>query len=182
MSKKIMVVSASPHKVSNSEILASEFIKGAKENGNICEEIKLRDLKYNFCNGCLICAKTLNCVQKDDVNKELIEKMRTCDIIVFATPVYYYAISGQLKTFIDRLNPLYCSDFKFKEVYLIATAAENLDRTFKGVKEDIKGFVNCYQGTKLKGTLFVGGLDNGGDVKKKIKALKDAYELGLKVK
>lgn len=182
MSKKIMVISSSPHKTSNSEILASEFIRGAKEVGHICEEIKLRDLKFNFCKGCLACAKTLKCVQKDDINKELIEKMRTCDIIVFATPVYYYAISGQLKTFIDRLNPLYCSDFKFKNIYLIATAAENKERTFKGVKEDIKGFVDCYSGTKLKGTLFVGGLDNGGDVKSNKKALKDAYELGKKIK
>lgn len=182
MSKKIVVISSSPHKVSNSEILASEFMKGAKEAGHICEEIKLRDLKYNFCNGCLSCVKTLKCVQKDDISKVLIEKIRTCDIIVFATPVYYYAISGQLKTFIDRLNPIYCSDFKFKEIYLIATAAEDETRTFKGVKEDIKGFVDCYAGTKLKGTLFVGGLDDGGDVKSKKKALKDAYMLGKKVK
>lgn len=177
-----MVISSSPHKISNSEILAKEFIKAAKENGHICEEIKLRDLKYGFCKGCLSCANTLKCVLKDDINNKLVEKIRKCDIIVFATPVYYYAISGQLKTFIDRLNPLFCSDFKFKEIYLIATAAENKKRTFEGVKEDIKGFVDCYAGTKLKGCLFVGGLDNGGDVLKKPKALKDAYSLGKKVK
>lgn len=182
MSKKIMVISSSPHKVSNSEILAKEFIRGAKENGHICEEIKLHNLKYSFCNGCLSCTKALKCVQKDDISKELIEKIRDCDVIVFATPVYYYAISGQLKTFIDRLNPLYCSDFKFKDIYLIATAAEDEERTFRGVKEDIKGFVDCYAGTKLKGTLFVGGLDNGGDVKSKTEALNEAYELGKKVK
>lgn len=183
MSKKIVVVSSSPHKVSNSELLALEFVKGAESIGHNCKVIKVRDLNIKFCKGCLACAKEpYKCVQRDDVNKKMLDEIREADILVFATPVYYYAVSGQLKTFIDRMNPIYCSGFNFKELYVFSTAADDSVRAFKGIKEDIKGFIDCYEGVKLKGSLFVGSLHNGGDVKKNTKALKEAYEMGAKVK
>ena len=180
--KKITVISSSLRKNSNSEILANEFIKGAKQNGNEVNFINLKDIKINFCIGCLACGKTHKCVIKDGVTKALLDKICVSDILVFVTPVYYYAISGQLKTFIDRMNPLYSMDFKFRDIYIIATAAEDETRTFKGIKEDIKGFVDCYEGTRIKGMIFAGGLESGGEAKKRKDLLKKAFEMGSKIK
>ena len=180
--KKITVISSSLRKNSNSEILANEFIKGAKENDNEINFINLKDIKMGFCMGCLACQKTHKCVLKDGVTKELLKEICDSDVLVFVTPVYYYAVSGQLKTFIDRMNPMYSMDYKFKDIYVISTAAEDEIRNFKGVKEDIKGFVDCYEGTKVKSTLFAGGLEKPSDVKKRKGLLKKAYEMGGKIK
>lgn len=180
--KKIVVVSTSLRKNSNSEILANEFVKGAKVNGNEVSIINLKDLKMNFCIGCLSCQKTNKCVIKDDITKDMLDKICDSDILVFVTPVYYYAVSGQLKTFIDRMNPVYNMDYKFKDIYVISTATEDEKRTFKGISEDIKGFIDCYEGTKLKNKLCAGGLEKGSDVKKRADLLKMAYEMGLKIK
>ena len=180
--KKIIVVSTSLRKNSNSEILANEFIKGAKVNGNKVDVINLKGLKMNFCIGCLSCQKTNKCVIKDDITKDMLKKICDSDVLVFVTPVYYYAVSGQLKTFIDRMNPVYNMDYKFKDIYVISTAAEDEKRTFKGISEDIKGFIDCYEGVKLKNKLYAGGLEKGGDVKMRTDLLKKAYEMGLKIK
>ena len=180
--KKITIISSSLRKNSNSEILANEFIRGAKENGNEINLINLKKIKMQFCIGCLSCGKTHKCVLKDGVTKKMLDGICSSDIIVFVTPVYYYAISGQLKTFIDRMNPLYSMDYKFKDIYVIATAAEDATRTFKGIKEDIKGFIDCYEGTKVKGTLFAGGLEMPNAAKKRKDLLKKAYTLGAKIK
>ena len=180
--KKVTIISSSLRKNSNSEILANEFIKGAKVNGNEINLINLKDIKMQFCIGCLSCGKTHKCVLKDDVTKKMLDEICGSDVIVFVTPVYYYAVSGQLKTFIDRMNPIYNMDYKFKDIYVISTAAEDEVRTFKGIKEDIKGFVDCYEGTKVKATLFAGGLEKPNDAKKDRELLKKAYEMGRKIK
>ncbi len=177
--KKITIISTSLRKNSNSEILANEFIKAAKEKGNEINYINLKKIKMKFCIGCLTCGKTKKCVIKDDITKEMLDKICNSDVIVFVTPVYYYAISGQLKTFIDRMNPIYSMKYKFRDIYVISTAADDSNRTFKGIREDIKGFVDCYEKTKIKKTLFVGGLENPNDVRKKNKFLEKAYKMGL---
>lgn len=180
--KKVTVISTSLRKNSNSEILANEFMKGAKANGNEVNYINLKNIKMGFCIGCFACQKTHKCVIKDGVTKEMLKGICDSDVIVFVTPVYYYAISGQLKTFIDRMNPIYSMDYKFKDIYIISTAAEDATRTFKGIKEDIKGFVDCYEGTKIKSTLFAGGLEAPNDAKKNKDLLKKAYDMGAKIK
>ena len=179
--KKITIISTSLRKNSNGEILANEFIKGVKVSGNEINYINLKKIKMKFCIGCLSCQKTQKCVLKDGVTKEMLGKICNSDVIVFVTPVYYYAVSGQLKTFIDRMNPIYNMDYKFKDIYVISTAAEDEVRTFKGIKEDIKGFIDCYEGTKIKGTLFAGGLEKPNDAKKRKDLLEKAYKMGLKI-
>ena len=97
--------------------------------------INLKDIKMQFCIGCLSCGKTHKCVLKDGVTKKMLDEICGSDVIVFVTPVYYYAVSGQLKTFIDRMNPIYSMDYKFKDIYVISKAAEDEVRKFKGIKE-----------------------------------------------
>ena len=104
MSKKLVLIYSSFRKNGNSERLAKEFERGAQESGLNVQSIFLRDLKYGFCRGCLACEKTYKCIQKDDI-ASVIDIVANADILAFATPVYYYSVSGQLKTFLDRMNP-----------------------------------------------------------------------------
>ena len=122
--KKVLIISTSLRTGSNSEILAKEVAKGAKEKGHKVEFVSLKNKKIAFCKGCLACQKLGKCAIKDDANK-ITEKIKKSDVIVWATPVYYYEMSGQMKTVIDRANSLYSSNYKFREVYLVTTSTED---------------------------------------------------------
>lgn len=121
--KKVLVLSSSLRKGSNSETLAQEFAKGAAEAGNKVDFVSLRGKKIGFCMGCLACQKKGKCVIKDDA-PAITEKMKNAEVIVFATPIYYYEMSSQHKTMLDRANSLYSSDYKFREIYLLTSAAD----------------------------------------------------------
>ena len=123
MSKKVVVLSTSLRSNSNSELLAKSFVEGSKESGNEVEYISLKNKDIGFCIGCLACQKLGHCVIKDDVT-DIMDSVLYADVVVWATPIYYYEMSGQMKTLIDRLNPMYSKDYKFRDVYLLATAAE----------------------------------------------------------
>ena len=93
MGKNVLVISTSPRTGSNSELLANEFARGAKDAGGEVEIISLKDKDIKFCRGCFACQKTKRCVIRDDA--DLIEqKMEKADVLVFATPIYYYEMSG----------------------------------------------------------------------------------------
>lgn len=178
--KKIVLVSSTFRKRGNSEILADEFEKGALEGGNQVKRINLRDIELKFCIGCLSCLKTGKCVQKDSVNA-LLEDVAQADILVFATPVYYYEMSGQMKTFLDRLNPLYGRDNAFKEVYLIATSAEDDKHAMDGAIKGLQGWIDCFDGVRLKKVIYGTGLEKTGEAQGS-KAAKEAYEVGKSIK
>ena len=99
--KKILVISSSLRRNSNSDALAEAFAKGAAEAGNEVETITLKGKELHFCTGCLACQKTQRCVIADDA-PAIVDKMYAADVIAFATPIYYYEMSGQLKTLLDR--------------------------------------------------------------------------------
>ncbi len=179
MSKNVLIISSSLRNGSNSEALADQFMKGAKEAGHNAEKISLAGKTINFCKGCLACNKTLKCVIDDD-SREIVEKMLKADVLVFATPVYYYSVCGQLKTLLDRANPLFASDYKFRDIYLLATAAENQSQTVKGTETAVQGWVDCFEKANLKKTIFAGGVNDAGDINGHI-ALKEAYETGMKL-
>lgn len=179
MAKKVFIISSSPRKGGNSDVLAEEFARGAKDAGNQVEKINVRDMDLKFCTGCFACLKIDGCVLKDGMN-ELYSRVQNSDVIVFATPVYYYAVSGQLKTFIDRLNPLYSRENKFKEAYLLATSAEDDDSAMDGSVKDVQGWVDCFDGVELKGVLRATGVNDVGDVKRTDYPRK-AYEMGKNV-
>ena len=177
--KRIVVIASSPRKNGNSNALVREFERGATEAGNSIETVYLMGKKMQFCCGCMTCNQILQCVLQDDV-KEILEKMQHADIIVFATPVYYYSVSGQLKTFFDRTSPLFAAEYCFRDIYLLATAAEDAPDTFKGTIEAVQGWIDCYPNTRLAKTVLAGGVDAIGDISGH-KALQDAYEAGKSI-
>ena len=104
MSKNVLIISTSLRNPSSSEILAKEVEKGAKDAGHNVEFVTLKDKNISFCKGCLACQRLKHCVIDDDANL-ITDKIKCSDVIVWATPVYYYELSGQMKTVIDRANP-----------------------------------------------------------------------------
>ena len=96
MNKKIVVISTSMRANSNSEALAKSFTDGASNEGNDVEFISLKDKQVGFCKGCLVCQQTGNCVIKDDV-KGIMDKVIDADIVVWATPIYYYVLFQFIK-------------------------------------------------------------------------------------
>jgi multimeric flavodoxin WrbA len=177
--KNVLVIETSPRKGGNSDQLAEQFAEGAREAGHNVEVVSLAYKTINFCKGCLACVKTLRCIQKDDA-VEICAKMREAEVIVWATPIYYYCISGQMKTMIDRGNPLYGDDYKFRDIYLLATAAEDEPETINGARTALQGWVDCFEKAELKGEVFAGGVTMPKDISGHA-ALKQAYELGKSI-
>ena len=122
--KKVLIISTSLRTNANSEILAKEVERGAKEAGHEVEFVTLKDKVINFCKGCLACQKLGKCVINDDAN-EITLKMKDADVIVWATPVYYYEMSGQMKTLIDRTNSLFATGKNFNKTYVITNSADS---------------------------------------------------------
>lgn len=179
MRKKVLIVSTSPRKGGNSDTLAEEFAKGAREAGHEVEKIGLWDKTIGFCRGCLACQKTKRCVIHDDADA-IAQKMMAADVIVFATPIYYYEMSGQMKTMLDRGNPLYSSDYAFRDIYLLATAADTDDSAMDGAIKGLEGWIACFEKARLAGVVFGGGADAVGTIKGN-PALSEAYEMGKTV-
>ena len=179
MSKKVLIISTSPRKGGNSDTLAEEFARGAREAGHEVEKIGLWNKTIGFCRGCLACQKTGRCVIHDDADM-IAQKMLTAEVIVFATPIYYYEMSGQMKTMLDRGNPLYSSDYAFREIYLLATAADTDDSAMDGAAKGLEGWISCFEKAQLAGMVFGGGADAIGTIQGN-PALNEAYEMGKAV-
>lgn len=179
MAKNVLVISSTMRKNGNSEVLAQEFAKGAKVAGNNVEFITLRDRDIKFCKGCMACQSLKTCVIKDDSN-EVVEKMKNADVIAFASPIYYYEMSGQLKTLLDRGNPLYSLDYKFKDIYFLATSADTNPHSADIAANGIKGWISCFAGVELKDVILGAGAEGVGDIANN-PAMQQAYNAGLKV-
>lgn len=176
MSKKVLIISTSPRKGSNSDALADEFARGARESGNEVEKVSLAGKDIRFCRGCFACQQTKRCVIRDDA--DLIEqKMEHADVLVFATPIYYYEMSGQMKTMLDRGNPLFTTDYAFRDVYFLSTAADTDVEAADRAKSGLEGWIECFPKARLAGSVFGGGVTGTGEMQGK-SAMEEAYEMG----
>ncbi|MCE5228446.1 flavodoxin family protein [bacterium] len=177
MSKKVLVISSSPRKGGNSDLLCDQFIKGAAEAGHEAEKIYFKDKKIGYCTGCGACFNGKKCSQKDDM-AEVLEKMIAADAIVMATPVYFYTMCGQMKTLIDRTCARY-AEISNKDFYFIMTAAVSSKPALERTLEGFRGFTSCLTGAKEKGIIYGVGAWKVGDIKTS-PAMKQAYEMGKK--
>lgn len=122
MSKKVLILSGSPRKDGNSDLLCNEFMKGAENAGNSVEKIRVSEKNIGYCRACYACKGTGTCTIKDDM-AEVLQKIIDADVIVLASPVYFYSIDAQLKALIDRTVARWL-EVKDKEFYYIMTAAD----------------------------------------------------------
>lgn len=176
MNKKVLIISTSPRKNGNSETLADSFAKGAEEAGNTVKKIGLCDKTIGFCKGCFACLNTHRCIIHDDADT-IAQSMLTADVIVFATPIYYYEMCGQMKTMLDRSNPLFSTKYAFRHIYLLATAADQEEKSVDGALKGLQGWISCFPKAQLAGSLFCGGVNDIGDIEGNL-ALNRAYEMG----
>lgn len=177
--KNILIISSSLRRGSNSEALAEQFARGASDAGNKVELVSLRGKDIRFCRGCLACQNTQKCVIADDA-QAIVAKMHDADVIVFATPIYYYEMSGQLKTLLDRANPLYPSDYRFRDIYMFSSAAEDEPTTPERAVMGLTGWIDCFEKARLAGTVFAGGVNDPDEIKGH-PALAEAYAVGNKI-
>ncbi|NVO19831.1 MAG: flavodoxin family protein [Bacteroidetes bacterium] len=178
MSKNVLILSSSPRRGGNSELLCDEFMKGALQAGHQAEKISLKDKNINYCTGCGTCFNGKNCVQKDNM-PGLLDKMLAADVIALATPVYFYTMCGQMKTLIDRTVSRY-TEISDKEFYFILTAADNNKKALLRTVEEFRGFTSCLNGPVEKGIIYGSGAWNVGDINGK-PAMKEAFEAGKNV-
>ena len=140
--KKVLVISSSPRKGGNSDLLCDEFIRGASDVGNEVEKIRLAEKNVGFCKACYACQKLGKCFQNDDAN-EIIEKMLSADVIVLATPVYFYSMDAQLKALIDRCFSRWSDFGRFKgtEFWLVVTAGDEHHEMMSATLAGLRGFM-----------------------------------------
>ena len=177
--KKVIVISTSLRVGSNSDMLADKLIEVAQAAGNEVEKITLSGKSIGFCKGCLACQKLGKCVIDDDANA-IMQKVLEADVVCWATPIYYYEMSGQMKVLIDRMNAMYSLDYKFRDVYMLTTAAEDEPEVPKRAEAGLTGWIDCYPKSRLAGTLFCGGVDAPRTIEGNAK-LQEAYQLGKNI-
>lgn len=174
---KVLVISTSLRVKSNSDILTERLVAGAKDAGHDVELISLKGKKIGFCMGCLACQKTQKCVLGDDA-AAIAEKVMKADTLVFVTPIYYYEMSGQMKTLLDRLNPLFPTDYRFRKVYMMSVAAEDEAFVPEKAVSGLQGWVDCFEKAEFAGSLFCGGINDAGEAAGKTEEQQEAYEFG----
>ena len=177
--KKVLLLSASPRKGGNSDILCDEFMRGAVEAGNKAEKLFLREKNINYCTGCGTCSFLGKpCPQKDDMAK-ILDKLIEADVIVMATPVYFYTMDAQMKTLIDRCCSRY-TEMKEKEFYFIVTAAVDSIAQMERTVEGLRGFTVCLDSPRERGVIYGAGVWQAGEIKDK-PAMQEAYDAGRNV-
>ena len=179
MGKKVLIFSGSPRRGGNSDVLCDQFMLGATDAGNEAEKIFIRDRSINYCLACGTCyAKKEPCVYSDDM-PFIIEKMINADVIVMATPVWFYAMSGQLKALIDRTIARFL-EIRDKDMYFILSAHNDKRDFMERVIEGFRGYMACLSGAKEKGVVYGLGVFDVGEIQTH-PAMREAYEMGKSV-
>lgn len=165
MSKRVLILTTSARRGGNSEKLAQAFAKGAQEAGNEVTLIRAADKHIECCRGCLACQQTRACAIRDDM-AGILKAMMESDVLCFATPIYFYAMSGLMKTILDRTNPLFPQDYPFRDVYLLASAADTDESACRRAVDSLEGWIECFPETRLRQVVFAPGVTHIGDAEK----------------
>ena len=176
--KNILIISSSPRKNGNSQMLCEQFKKGAEEKGHTVTLIRLMEKKIGFCRACDGCMRNDGtCVLNDDM-EEILKLFQKADVLVLATPVYFYGISAQMKTFIDRTYPIWQHLGK-KEVYYIISAGLG-EAIIERSLGDLDGFVEHLEEYRIAGRIYAADVMEAGLVKN-LDVFEKAYQMGALV-
>lgn len=179
MSKTVLILSGSPRRGGNSDLLCDEFLRGALDAGNRAEKIFLRDKAIAPCSACYYCTQSGGvCATRDDM-AGILDKMQAADVIVMASPVYFYSIDAQMKAVIDRCVARW-TKMPGKEFYYIMTAAEDSATVMDCTLECFRGFAACLDGAVEKGVIEGKGVYEAGAVRS-TPYMKQAYDMGRQV-
>ncbi len=177
--KNILILSGSPRAKGNSDVLCDEFMRGAREVGHNVEKIRVHGKKIAYCHACYYCRDHQGeCVIKDDM-AEILQKILNADVIVMASPVYFYSVDAQMKTLIDRTVARWL-DIKNKEFYYIMTAAEDTETVMDTTLACFRGAADCYESSIERGVLYAKGVYEKGEIFDTA-YMQQAYEMGKNV-
>jgi multimeric flavodoxin WrbA len=176
----ILILSGSPRRGGNTELLVEAFVKGASQKHHV-EVVSVHDYKVNPCMGCNACFKSESnsCVQKDDMPL-IYEKMAVADMLVIASPVYFYGLSAQLKAVIDRFHNPIRDTFHIKKTALLLVGAASLPELFDGILAQYRLCLNFFK-LEDAGRVLVRGVKDKGDIQN-TEAIQKANELGLNIR
>ncbi|UWG98780.1 flavodoxin family protein [Dehalobacter sp. DCM] len=180
----ILGIAGSPRKGGNTETLLDEALASAQAQGARTEKVLLSSTRIAPCMGCGACERTGECIQKDGMQK-LYDTILSADVILFASPIYFYSVSGTAKCAIDRTQALWSRKYKLKDEryyqkkkgYFISVSASKGERVFEGAQLVMKYFFDA-AGYELTGELLIKGIDSNGEIKKHPAYLQAARELG----
>lgn len=176
--KNILIISSSPRKNGNSQMLCEQFKRGAEEKGHMVTLVRLMEKRIGFCRACDGCMRNGGtCVLNDDM-AEILKLFQEADVLVLATPVYFYGISAQMKTFIDRTYPIWQHLGK-KEVYYIISAGLGEDIIERSLG-DLDGFVEHLEEYRIAGRIYATDVMEAGLVKN-LDVFEKAYQMGALV-
>ena len=175
----ILILSGSPRKGGNTDLLVEAFVKGASQKHHV-EVLSVHDYKVNPCMGCNACFRNESyiCAQKDDMTI-IYEKMARADMFVIASPVYFYGLSAQLKAVIDRCHNPIRDTFKIKKTAILLVGVATLPELFDSI---LVKYQLCLNFFKLEdaGRVLVRGVKNKGDINN-TDALNEAFEFGEQI-
>ena len=177
--KKVLILSGSPRKGGNSDILCDRFAEGAREVGRSVEKVRVAEKKVGYCRACYYCrTHGGECAVKDDM-AEILQSMIEADVIVLASPVYFYSIDAQLKAVIDRTVARWL-EVKNKEFYYIVTCADEGEESAERTIECFRGYADCVEGAIERGVIYGTGVYEKGRVVS-TPAYEQAYQMGKTV-
>lgn len=177
--KNVLILSGSPRKEGNSDLLCDEFICGAKESGNKVTKINVANKKISPCCACYFCREHGGeCTYRDDM-AEILQAMIDADVLVLASPVYFYSINAQLKAVIDRTVARWL-EVKNKEFYYVMTAADEDKSSMDTTLACLRGYAACVNGAKEMGVIYGTGVYEKGEIRNKA-AMTEAYEMGKNI-
>ena len=172
----ILILSGSPRRGGNTDLLVEAFVKGVLQKHHV-EVMSIHDYKVNPCMGCNACFRSEHhlCAQKDDMSVIYV-KMAHADMLVTASPVYFYGLSAQLKAVIDRCHNPVRDTFPIKQMALLLVGAATLSELFDSILVQYQLCLNFFK-LEDAGRVLVRGVKDKGDIKN-TNALNEAFELG----
>ena len=184
----ILILSGSPRRDGNTDLLVEAFVKGASQKHHV-EVVSVHDYKVNPCIGCNACFKAafereknqacLNsseheqsrprvksegnvCAQKDDMH-HIYEKASEADMLVIASPVYFYGLSAQLKSIIDRFHNPIRDTFHIKKMALLLVGAATLPELFDSILAEYQLCLNFFK-LEDAGKVLARGCKDKGEI------------------
>jgi multimeric flavodoxin WrbA len=187
---KVLGLFGSPRRGGNTEILLEEALKGAEKEGAEIERLYLRDLDISPCTECHGCDETGSCVILDDMQK-IYPKLLEADVIILASPIFFYGVTAWAKAVIDRSQALWAKKYivndpsmgkrgKRRRGFFISVGATKGQKVFEGAILTVKYFFDALN-TEYVGELLYRGVDGKGEILKHPKALEQAREAGRKL-
>jgi multimeric flavodoxin WrbA len=187
---KVLGILGSPRKGGNTELLLEEALKGAEAEGAEVERLRITDYNIIPCKECLACYKDGNCIILDDMAK-IYPKLLEADIILLASPIFFYGVTAWAKALIDRCQALWSRKYQLKDPsygkegrkrkgFFISVGGTKGQKTFEGAILTAKYFFDVLN-AEYAGELVLREVDAKGDVLKHPEALQQAYEAGRKL-